>query len=172
MRFLCLLSFGIVVGCGPKLPVGMPKLYPVTITVMQDGTPLEGATVVLSGGSGVWSATGLTDAQGKTNLHTQGQYAGVPEGKFKVAVTKAISEGEPPPSRPMPGDVESQRRYEDYQQSGKTYQRFHTTPLEYRSAETSPLMVDIAKGVKNVAVDVKGTVKEEIGGSGGVMGDH
>ena len=168
--FICLLSFGFVWGCGPKLPDGMPKLYPVTLKVTQEGTPLEGATVVLAGGADVWTATGITDAQGLTILHTEGRYPGVPEGTFKVSVTKTISEGERPPSRPMPGDEEALKRYREYQQSGKSFRQFHTTPLEYRSTETSPISAEIKKGVKNVAVNVESTVKEEIISRGGVMG--
>ena len=165
--FLCLLSFGFIAGCGTKLPDGMPTLYPVTLTVTQDGNVLDGAIIELSGGSGVWSASGVTDAQGQTKLHTQGRYAGVPEGTFKVTVMKTISEGDPPPSRPV--DAESQKRYDEYLRSGKTFKEFHTTPIDCRNAATTPLTVTIAKGTKNVTVNVEGTVKEQIGTRGGVM---
>ena len=40
-----LAALAAAVGCGPKLPDGMPKLNPTTITVIQDGKPLEGAMV-------------------------------------------------------------------------------------------------------------------------------
>jgi len=157
--FLCLLTIGFIVGCGPKLPDGMPKLYPVTITVTQDGTPMEGADVILSG-VGDWMSTGTTDANGLAKLYTLGQYVGVPAGTHKVTVTKVVAEGEKPP--PNPFDAESQRVFQEYQRAGKTYVQFHTTAREYRIPDTSPLSVEVKSGVKNVSVDVKGTIKEEI----------
>jgi len=161
--FLCLLSLGILTGCGPKLPDGMPKLYPVTITVTQDGTPLEDANIILSG-VGDWVSTGSTDSQGIAKLYTQGRYLGVPEGTLKVTVTKVGTEGEPPP--PNPFDAESARVFQEYQQSGKVYRQFHVIPANYRHETTTPLTVEVKQGVKNVTVNVEGTVNEDIRRSG------
>ena len=158
--FLCVLPLGFILGCGPKLPDGMPKLYPVTITVTQDGVPLADANLILSGGAGIWISTGTTDAQGTATPFTQGKYVGIPAGTFKVAVTKVVSEGEKPP--PSPIDAESARVFQEYQRSGKKYRQFNLTPLPYRREDTTPLTVTIAKGAKNVTVDVKGTVKDEV----------
>jgi hypothetical protein len=155
--FLSALVF--VAGCGQKLPDGMPKLYPVTISVTQDGTPLAGANVVLSG-THQWVSVGTTDAQGNAVLYTQGNYPGVPEGISKVAVTKIGEEGSEPP--PKPFSAESERIYNEYQKSGKKYKQFNVTPVQYRKAETTPLQVEIKKGIKNVTVNVEGTVKEEL----------
>jgi len=157
--FLCLLALGIIVGCGPQLPDGMPRLYPVTITVTQDGVPLEGANIVLSGVD-YWVSTGSTDSQGIARLYTQGRYPGVPEGTHNVTVTKVGTEGEPPP--PNPFDAESARIFQEYQQSGQTFRQFHVIPANYRDAATTPLTVEVTRGVRNVAVNVEGTVDEEI----------
>ena len=161
--FLCLLSLGILTGCGPKLPDGMPKLYPVTITVTQDGAPLEGANIVLSGVDD-WISTGSTNSQGVAQLFTQGRYPGVPAGTLKVTVTKVGTEGEPPPPNPI--DAESARIYQEYQQSGKTYRQFHVIPADYRQEATTPLTVEVKQGVRNVTVNVEGTVNEDIRRSG------
>jgi len=161
--FLCLLSLGILTGCGPKLPDGMPKLHPVTITVTQDGTPLADANIVLSG-VGDWVSTGSTDAQGVAQLFTQGRYPGVPAGTLKVTVTKVGTEGEPPP--PNPFDAESERVYQEYQRAGKSYRQFHVVPPDYRQESTTPLTVEVAPGIKNVSVNVEGTVNEDIRRSG------
>ena len=68
----------------------MPKLYPATITVMQDGKPLEGAQVVVisTDPSMNWSSGGNTDKNGVVKLRTMGQYDGAPIGKYKVGVRK------------------------------------------------------------------------------------
>jgi hypothetical protein len=84
----CLLLFP---GCnGQKLPPGMPKLYPASITVMQDGKPLAGAEIVVinTDPSTNWSAGGGTDKNGVVKLRTMGQYDGAPVGKYKVGVRK------------------------------------------------------------------------------------
>ena len=50
-------------GCGgQKLPEGMPKLTPVNLIVMQDGTPLDGAVVsLIPTDNSRWNAGGVTD---------------------------------------------------------------------------------------------------------------
>lgn len=143
----------------------MPKLYPVAVTVTQDGSPLAGANVVLSG-TDKWTPIGTTDAQGAASFYTQGNYPGVPEGTFKVSVIKILEEGDKEP--PKPFDAESERVYKEYMKSGKKFRQFNTTPEKYRSAETTPLSVEIKKGAKDITVNVEGTVKDEIRQRGGV----
>jgi len=159
LLIVALLSFALVTGCGQKLPDGMPTLYPVTITVTQDGSPLDDAVVMLSG-TEQWISTGRTDARGNAVLYTQGFYVGVPAGTFSVTVTKIAEEGERPPRRPF--DPESARIYAEYQRSGQTFRQFNTVPVRYREAETTPLTVEIQRGVRTVAVNIEGTVREEM----------
>jgi hypothetical protein len=78
-------------GCGgEQLPPGIPKLYPATITVVQDGHPLAGAEVIILNAdpSTNWSAGGVTDSNGVLKLKTMGRYAGAPLGTYKVSVSK------------------------------------------------------------------------------------
>ncbi|MDR1269130.1 MAG: hypothetical protein LBK82_06370 [Planctomycetaceae bacterium] len=87
-------------GCGQKLPDGMPKLYPVTITIVQENTPLEGAIVQLipeDSSLSTWGPMGITNASGVTELQTNGKYKGSPLGQFKVLVTKKEIEPHPHP---------------------------------------------------------------------------
>ena len=91
--FSCLFACTVSVfsGCGgEQLPPGMPKLYPATLTVMQDGQPLAGAevTIVNVDPSVSWSAGGMTDQNGLLRLRTMGRYNGAPVGTYKVAVSK------------------------------------------------------------------------------------
>ena len=80
----------------------MPALHPVTLKFTQDGQPCEGASISLipeipSG----WISGGSTDATGTAVLRTYGKYPGVPEGKYKVVVTKVVREQIGPPSESM-----------------------------------------------------------------------
>jgi hypothetical protein len=82
----------LVSGCGggEALPPGTPKLYPATITVMQDGKPLAGAQVICLNvdPSNGWTPGGLTDANGIVTLRTLGRYKGAPQGTYDVSVSK------------------------------------------------------------------------------------
>jgi len=91
MYVLALFCFSLG-GCGgEQLPDGMPKPYPTEITVLQGGSPLEGATVALMSAdpSNPWSASATTDATGKANIKIQGRYVGAVPGKYHVLVTKS-----------------------------------------------------------------------------------
>ena len=94
--FAVALSF--LTGCGDKedarRPKDMPKLYAVTITVTQEGKPLEGADVTLIAKTpatyGV--SSGETNASGEVKPRTYG-FVGVPAGEYLVTVNKAGLEG-------------------------------------------------------------------------------
>lgn len=156
-------------GCAPKLPDGMPKLNPTTITVIQDGQPLANAMITLQAtdGANKWSSGGETDAKGVATMVTHGQYKGVPAGKYKVAVSKTVGEGTPPP--PSPIDAESARIYQEYVDSGATYAEFFVVAPEFRLVDTTTLEVDVAEGKNDLKVDVGESVREEVKQSGGVL---
>ena len=89
------LTLGLVasLGCGSKLPPGMPKLYPVTATVtFEDGKPVGGASVIFRLTDPVltrtWLHSGTTDSEGKVKLITDGEYPGIPAGKYSVTIEK------------------------------------------------------------------------------------
>jgi hypothetical protein len=81
-----------VVGCKPKLPDGMPTLYPCTITITQEGSPLSGASVTLNSletsDGKTWVPGGMTDSNGIANIKVLGAYSGAPVGTYKVTVKK------------------------------------------------------------------------------------
>ena len=83
-------------GCGKKqkLPDGMTDPYPTVITVIQDGKPLEGASIALipSDASNSWNAGAVTDATGKASIKTLNKYEGVVEGKYRIVITKRESD--------------------------------------------------------------------------------
>ena len=101
-NFFLLLPLALVLavslGCGPKMPQGMPKLYPATVTVnFDDGKPVGGASVIFRLTDPVlprtWLHSGTTDSEGKVNLMTDGEYPGIPAGKYTVTIEKYEVEG-------------------------------------------------------------------------------
>lgn len=88
-----LLCCAAVVGCGRPKPDGMPKLFPCSVKVLQDGAPLADATVTFYGADDFkWAVSGATDANGVAKMHTHGTYPGVPEGQYSVTITKNVVE--------------------------------------------------------------------------------
>jgi hypothetical protein len=85
-----------ILGCGDSRPEGMPDLHPVTLEFTQRGTPLTGATVILTpmDPSARWVSGGSTGTNGKAQLRTHGEYDGVPAGKYKVCVAKIETQGQ------------------------------------------------------------------------------
>lgn len=81
-------------GCG----VGGPRTSPATGTVLYNGEPLEGATVLFSRGQGDLASgemsLSVTDAQGRfelsTHLSGQEQVKGVAAGQYQVTISKKI----------------------------------------------------------------------------------
>jgi hypothetical protein len=93
MKNILLLGFcvTVLIGCSQR-PAGMPDLCHVTITVMMDGKPIEGALVsCVPENNGTWFAGGITDVNGQVRPRTKGRYNGIPLGNFKVIVMKTVS---------------------------------------------------------------------------------
>ena len=88
-----ILAFFLCGGCSQdNRPEGLPKLYPVTLTILQDDQPLYNALVFLhteNESDAKWTVSSVTDAEGKAIIVTHGQFRGSPAGKFKVCVRKA-----------------------------------------------------------------------------------
>jgi len=82
-----------LVGCGwqdPTRPVDMPKLVPVTVTILSEGKPLADAQVTFHRGDPTfkWTPGNLTGASGTTQMVTYGRFFGVVEGEYTVTVSK------------------------------------------------------------------------------------
>ncbi|MBP5622482.1 MAG: hypothetical protein J6X44_10745 [Thermoguttaceae bacterium] len=157
------------IGCGKKKPAGMPDLQPTTLTVTQAGQPLADAMINFksSDTSMNWTCGGITDAKGVATIVTHGQYKGAPVGKYKVSVMKTVGEGTPPP--PSPIDEESARVYQEYVDSGATYEEYYVVSKEYTTIETTPLEVEVVSGKNDLTVDVGEPVRELVKQSGGLI---
>ena len=132
---MLLIALFIIVGCGgEQRPDGMPRLYPAAITVMQGGSPLAEASVVLfpeDSANERWAPMGTTDASGVAVLRVDGRYEGAPLGTYKVTVSKLeIIDG--------PGESRAVQH----------------VPSQYGSLEDSPLRVEIIAGERNYTLEV------------------
>ena len=145
------------IGCSEKLPPDLPKLYPTSLIVIQDGKPLEGATVQLlpRDTNSRWAAAGRTDASGKVEFFTEGRYRGVPEGDYQVTVSKVFTE----PSQYgaiRPEDPEAAAAWDKgvAGEAGKL-KSYHLVDPVYGSRRTSPLELNVSpKQPKGREIDV------------------
>jgi hypothetical protein len=161
--FLCAII--LMTGCGgSNLPPDMPKPYPTTITITQDGQGLEDAAVTLlpQGGS-TWYAGSRTNAQGAAQIMTQGQYPGAIPGKYKILVTKRYSD----PSKitfPDP-NVDPAGYTKAMEESAKNVEVLNSYNLidpKYASAEATPEEIEIVAGSNTKTIDVGKAVKIKI----------
>jgi len=114
----------------------MPPLFPVNITIIQDGQPLEGATVTLIATAPVVAqygiSSGTTTAAGVARPRTYG-FDGVPAGDYTVVVERRVTEGE-------------QQIIEDGAvvgtRGGRTYQ---LVDAQFSTAATSTLRISVAE---------------------------
>jgi len=154
-------------GCGgEKFPPGMPKLYPATITVIQDGKPLDGAGVILLNvdPSALWSVGGITDKDGTVKLRTEGRYNGAPLGKYKVSVEKMET-----PDITMPGEPSNREEEKEYNRILKEMadKTFYVVDRKY-ALGVSELEVEITPTNLKLEVNVGPAVRIKLPtGSGG-----
>ncbi|MDR3232274.1 MAG: hypothetical protein LBT46_01170 [Planctomycetaceae bacterium] len=160
MRYLITITLLIVTlmlsGCGERLPDGMPKPYPVTIHVIQDGKAMQGASVTLipQGESNKWTAGALTDSSGNAVVKVLARYAGAVPGNYKVAVEKLITErtGQPPADR-------SSREYSDWLNNPRVW---NSVDAKYSIVNTQETLEVVAgKNAKTIDVGSSVPYKEE-----------
>ena len=162
-HFTLLFAVSFIVGCGPRLPDGMPRLYPVSIEVTQEGAPLGEAMVTLHSDSpnlARWVPSGVTNASGIAVLMTDGKYKGAPLGTYKVAVVRTSLDPHPEPElvNEQPGSPGAAR----YQQLETARKAFIYVESPYTSMGTTPLTVEITANQKMYPVDAGKKIKDAI----------
>jgi len=141
-------------GCGPNdgRPADMPKLYPVQVSIIQEGKPLGAADITLTAKTptnyGV--STGFTDASGIAILRTYG-YNGVPVGQYTVAVSKRTIEG---------ATLATGEDGSTYETGGTIYQ---TVDVQYTDTAQSPLSIDVTEKGATESFDVGAPVRVSLG---------
>ena len=136
-------------------PAGMPKLYPASITVTQEGTPLGGAMVQLipeDSANSRWGPSGLSDASGIVVLRTNGRYPGAPLGTYKVVVSKQEFEPHPHPEwANLPEDDPNHWKYVQIVENLKAYE---VVDRKCGSIADTPLRIEVTAKEKTYSVDV------------------
>jgi hypothetical protein len=144
-------------GCSKEpRPAGMPRLYPVSLKIVQEGETLEGAMVQLipeDSANSSWGPGGTTDASGIAVLQTNGKYKGAPLGKYKVTVSK--KEKEPHPNPELAGGPE----FRQYLAVLKTLKTYSFVEPQYGSIKDTPLRVEITANEKTYTIDAGKKIK-------------
>ncbi|MDR0390871.1 MAG: hypothetical protein LBH59_03115 [Planctomycetaceae bacterium] len=164
--FAAIISFAFFMGCNEKLPSNMPQLYQLTLTVIQDGKPLDKATVQLvrKDTKSQWGGTGFCDASGNAEIYTQGKYKGVPAGIYSIIVTKYFTEPSKYEGQPIPDPKKDLTAYEDWMRAldSENLISYSLVELKYGSVDTTPLSIEVGKNEKPQPIDVGKSVRLKI----------
>ncbi|MDR1142188.1 MAG: hypothetical protein LBL62_10880 [Planctomycetaceae bacterium] len=154
---LCLLNLFLISGCNrePQKPPELPDLIAdVQISVIQDGKPLEGASVTLiplDAALTRWPIKGKTNTNGIAKLTTYGKFSGSPAGKFKVVVVKREylpnKQQTTPEGSVFQGEWKEDLDYIDYVDPSLGLAEKTTIEIEI-SRDSSKHTVDIGKSVR------------------------
>jgi len=141
--WLGLFVLAIIAGCGQGAGEGTS---PVSGTVTQKGSPVEGAIVsFVPASEGGENAVGVTDAAGKYILTTRKKDDGALPGQYKVSITKYDKPKETAAtSAPLPeGELSSP----DYKgEAPETPPAKNLLPSKYASSDTSGLSATVNSG--------------------------
>jgi hypothetical protein len=142
-------------GCSQSIHEGLPPLYPCSITVIQDGKPLDGANVSLirQDGEATWIVCGITNSSGVAKIQTQMRYSGAPEGKYNVRISKTVSEGQP---KLVPSDDAEQPL-----SIGDIPSYFVIDP-KYDNVNTTPFEISVTNGKNKKSFDVGQSIKQPV----------
>ncbi|MDR2441007.1 MAG: hypothetical protein LBE12_16730 [Planctomycetaceae bacterium] len=97
LSFIIFLSIGMTLACNRvQKPNGLPKLFPCTIVITQNGVPVQGILISLVDPTVTehWAVSGLTNISGTATIRTHGNFVGAPSGVYKVILSKTEKTGE------------------------------------------------------------------------------
>ena len=149
-------------GCGgKKKPADLPPLYPCEITVIQDGKPLEGATVSLNadGTSLRFTVAAKTDKVGVAKIKTDIDWLGAPVGKYKVCIRKVVAPATDT-SEEIPSDPTA---YAEYQKklASQSAQTKSLVDRKYLRPHTTPVSIEVTESGFSDTIDV-GTAVDDL----------
>ena len=139
-----------VVGCGPK----GPAVSAVSGTVLLDGEPLDGASVVFhpTSSSGL-AGSGKTSADGTFGLSTfrATPGAGVVPGEYVVTIRK---EEWPEFKEPEDDDPDYERKMAQVEKEMERATPTYVTPQAYSDEETSGLTATVSNGENKIVFEL------------------
>lgn len=153
-------------GCGKKqnLPDGMPKPYPTIITVIQEGKPLEGASIALIPveASNSWNAGAVTDATGKAAIKTLNKYEGGVPGKYRIVITKRESDKSKFTSPPdQQTDPQGYAKFIQDSMREKLDSYDLIDPKFGKISDDAELMIDVVESKNEKTIDVGKAVRQK-----------
>lgn len=166
-RFLFLLIV-FIVGCQyrPSLPPDIPPLTVCKITVTQNGEPVGGTLVSLISVTRAenWRASGMTNENGITVPFTNGLFEGVPQGKYKIVVSKnEREEDDNIPSMPPMGAPDYEEWMKKYSGKKNTVITYSLIEKQYTSFSTTPHEIEVSgKKTIETTIDVGKKVREKL----------
>ena len=145
------------IGCGgQKTPPDMPKLYPTSVTIVQEGEPVADAIVQFVKKDNLtykWLIGGRTDAQGVCQLAVNGKYKGAPEGDFVVVAYKTtITESETRKTTPTPEDPAEAQAWAE--KVAEEESQLDEIDLKYKKFDTTDLTISVVAGKNEATFDV------------------
>ena len=155
-----LILLGNVSGCNKNRPDGFPNLVDYTMLIEKNGTPLSGASVNLIPETlgQQWTAGGETKSDGVVIFYTHmNAYMekGVPEGKYKVTISKIPEVAERLSKAEM--DKLSQEEFKEY--LTKLQKAIDAAPKEVpqqlSNRSKTPLTVSIDQDNKTLTVKLE-----------------
>ncbi len=155
-------------GCGgKKLPDGMPKPQPTTITLTLDGKGLADANVSLipADDSNQWTALGQTDGSGVAEMKVDGQYKGAVPGEYKVIISAKdeVDYGEfGPPPKDDPIALEKWSYAVEESGGVAQFKRYSLVAPEFTAVETTPLTITVKDGKNAETFDLGASTREEV----------
>lgn len=161
--FMLLSTSACLFGCGPRLPDDLPKLHPLTVTVVQEGQALPDANIALYPADhsfSRWGQTDMTDASGTVKFKTNNRYPGVPAGRYKVTVRKIMRD--PNPYVRHASDHPDSPGLRQFYQAEKTLKTYALVDPVFENFDTTPLEIEVVAGKNDEQVDVGAKVKIEI----------
>jgi hypothetical protein len=140
----CVLLLVSTLGCGQATDPNRPRTFPISGTVTQGGTPVEGAEVTFQPTDGSHGAVGITDASGKYTLTTFRSGDGAVAGDYRVTISKYDRPVVTPKSDGRIADTGDEP--EEDQAGGRSFgdrEPKNLLPGKYARAETSGLTATV-----------------------------
>lgn len=163
---LATLACATLLGCGgEKKPADLPELFPTKVTIIQDGKPLEGASVTLNNDQTRFMVGGITNETGVAELKTEGKWKGAPAGHYKVLVSKIFV---PEVSNEVPPEDPEARKEFDKKLAEINAQQAQTVDVKFNRPAQTPLELDVAAPGAEAEFDVG----EKVNVSTGAGGNH
>lgn len=157
-RAVFLLLLSVAVGCQQSVepPADLPPLFPLEVTVLQEGKPVPGAFVRLipSDAGMPWSCGATTDEDGVASIKTIGEFDGAPAGDYKVLISKLE----------MPATTGTDLSNLDAPAKTQGSESFNLIDPKFSRPNTTPLEVKVAEGSEEASFDVGAAVREVVKG--------